>query len=73
MENTQGKKVLEHLQVFGSITPMDAFHTYQITRLAAVVFDLRKQGHEITTENMRKGNVSWAVYRLKYPKQTSLF
>ena len=48
---TQKERVLRHLQDYGSITSMEAFSEYGITRLSAVIFDLRSQGHSIETIN----------------------
>ena len=58
--------VLEHLKAHGSITPMDALG-FGCYRLAARVFDLRKDGHNIITDD-RDANgdpVNYAIYRLK--------
>ena len=53
---TQKELVLRHLQDFGSITSMDAFNDYGITRLSAVIFDLREMGHKIKTNNETRKN-----------------
>ena len=45
----QRKAVLEHLRKYGSLTSMDAFKYFGVTRLSAVIFDLRKAGHDIET------------------------
>lgn len=42
MDNTQKQVVLRHLMENGSITSMDAFREYGVTRLAAIIFELRK-------------------------------
>ena len=44
---TQAEKVLMHLRYFGSITPMEAIQDYGITRLAAMIHNLRKSGEPI--------------------------
>lgn len=49
---TQMEKVYKYMQEHGGITPMDAF-SMKITRLAAVIFDLKKEGAEIETESVR--------------------
>lgn len=41
--------VLAHLKSKGSITPREADKLYSITRLADVIFKLRKQHHIIST------------------------
>lgn len=47
---TQKDMVLDYINEFGSITPMDAFRDLGITRLAAVVCRLRREGHYIHKE-----------------------
>ena len=47
---SQKQMVLDYIHEFGSITPVDAFRDLGITRLAAVVCDLRREGHDIHKE-----------------------
>ena len=47
---SQKKMVLDYMREFGSITPLDAFKDLGVTRLAAVVFALREDGHDIHKE-----------------------
>lgn len=47
---SQKDMVLDYIRDFGSITPMDAFRDLGITRLAAVVCRLRREGHDIHKE-----------------------
>lgn len=61
--------VLKHLENHGSITPMDALEEYRCFRLAAVIFRLRKDGHNIITVEEQGRNkfgqrVRYARYRL---------
>lgn len=54
---TQCDRILRHLEDFGQITTMDAFHDYGITRLSGRIFDLRKAGYDIsstTTEGLNR-------------------
>lgn len=44
---SQKKMVLDYIRAFGSITPLDAFRDLGITRLSAIVFRLREDGHDI--------------------------
>lgn len=44
---SQKQMVLDYMERFGSITSLDAFRDLGITRLSAVIFDLRAEGHEI--------------------------
>ena len=68
-QKTQWKDVLEHLQKHGSITSMEAWSQYHITRLADVIFKLRKRGYCITTEDCTGKNeyglYTYANYRLE--------
>ena len=44
---SQKKMVLDYIHEFGSITPLDAFRDLGITRLSAIVFRLKDEGHDI--------------------------
>lgn len=44
---SQKKMVLDCIRELGSITPIDAFRDLGITRLSAVVLNLRDEGHDI--------------------------
>ena len=66
---SQLKLVLNHLQIHKTITSMEAINLYGATRLSAIIFDLRKAGHNIVTHTKvsknRYGNsVSYAEYEL---------
>lgn len=68
--------VLRHLQDFGSITSMDAFNDYGITRLSAVIFDLRELGYKIKTNDETRKNrygvpTTYARYSLE-PKPVQM-
>lgn len=66
MKKTDKVLVLEFLRAHGTITPMDAMG-FGCYRLAARIWDLRNEGHDIVTEDKDKdGNpVNYAIYRLK--------
>lgn len=44
---SQKEMVIDYISEFGSITPIDAFRDLGITRLSAVVFNLREEGYNI--------------------------
>lgn len=46
---TQEDRVLMHLQNNKSLTSMEAFNKYGITRLSAKIFDLRRKGYNIAS------------------------
>lgn len=60
---SQKSMVLDYITEFGSITPIDAFRDLGITRLSAIVFNLKEEGHDIDkvieTGKNRFGNRTW--------------
>ena len=67
MKLNQKQKVIRHLVMHGSINPLTALRDYGIMRLAAVVFDLREDGYNITSEmttsyNRFNEKVNHAIY-----------
>lgn len=50
---TQKELILEHLMAGHSITPLEALSNYGAYRLGAVIFELRKEGYDITTRIKR--------------------
>jgi len=56
--------VLSHLMK-GTITSMEAFQLYSITRLADRIFVLRKDGWKISTKTIKSNGKSFAEYRLE--------
>lgn len=70
MAKTQASVVLAHLRKHGSITSMEAFELYGVTRLSAVVFNLRAAGHSIEsvtehTTNRYGRRVAYSRYELE--------
>lgn len=55
-QKSQIKDILAYLKEYGSITSMEAFERFHATRLAAVIFNLRKLGYNITTETCNGRN-----------------
>ena len=68
-EGSQSYLILKHLIEKGSITSLDAFFDYRITRLSGRIFDLREMGIEIESEMISTKNngayTRYAKYRLK--------
>lgn len=50
MKERQTDKILRHMRLHGSITPIDALQSYGCMRLAARIADLRSQGITITSK-----------------------
>lgn len=66
----QKQRVIDYIQRYGSITSLDAFRDLGITRLAAVICNLKKEGYAFNTEyvsrlNRYREKVTFARYSLK--------
>jgi hypothetical protein len=72
-KESQAQKVLEHLQKGWSITPLDALYMFGAFRLSAIVYDLKKQGHDIKTDIVEKDGKHFASYSLIKEPQMKLF
>jgi hypothetical protein len=46
---TKTDKILCHLELEGSITSWEAIQEYGVTRLSAIIFNLRKKGYNIVS------------------------
>jgi len=67
---SQKKQILEHIEAFGSITPIQALNLFGCFRLSARIWDLRHEGHSIRTnivkEHLTKRHtVNYAKYTLE--------
>lgn len=56
MKETQSERVLNYIDERGSITTLDAFRDLGITRLAARIHDLRREGIDIYGEMIEEEN-----------------
>ena len=62
---TQLQKVKYHLENYGPISPLKAQSNYNIWRLAAVIYDLKKRGNDIvSTRRTAPSGSRYAVYSL---------
>ena len=69
--------VLDHMKEHGSITQMEAIELFGATRLSAIIFNLRRKGHDIETVTMgttdRYGHaVNYAKYVLHQDEEPTL-
>jgi len=67
---TQCEQVLRHLKDEGSITQREAARRYEIYRLAARIYDLRREGHDIEKEMETSDNGK--AYARYYLRQAAL-
>jgi len=65
--SSQRDLILKHMTDRGPITPIDALHLYGCLRLAARIFELRRDGHKIAMETVTSpsSKVHWARYWLE--------
>lgn len=61
---SQASTVLSHLESRTKITSVEAIGLYGITRLAAVVYNLKKDGHNIQSTMKDGVNAPYAEYTL---------
>lgn len=61
---SQCKVILAALRAGRGITPIDALREFACFRLAARVYDLREDGHNIVTLWQSTSKKRWAVYRM---------
>lgn len=61
---TQKENILNHLKVYGTITPLEALDLYGSMRLGAVVFELKKEGHDIKMRLNPYGK-HYAIYTME--------
>ncbi len=64
---TQREAILQYIEEFGSITPMQAFADLGITKLATRISEMRKDGMKFTIETVNVKNrygktVTYAKY-----------
>lgn len=74
MEITQHQLILDYIQDFGSITPMEAFFDLGITKLATRISEMRRNGMQfqidtVTTKNRYGKTVRFAKY--SFPKEAN--
>ena len=70
----QCEKIVFYIQMFGSISSMEAFRDLGITRLSARIYELRNEGYQFdeefeTSKNRFGESVSYKRYR--FQKETN--
>ena len=66
---SQRKKVLAWIKEVGPITPIEALRYFGAFRLSGIIYVLRNQGHDITTEMVADGNKRYARYHYREEQQ----
>lgn len=62
---SQQTQVLYHLINIGPLTPLEGLKKYGTMRLGAIIFDLRKAGHNIKTTTIKNGRKHYASYSIE--------
>ena len=65
---TQHERILQYIDDFGSISPMEAFNDLGITKLATRISEMSREGHQFTklmecTKNRYGDKVHYMRYR----------
>lgn len=65
---TQKERIIDYIRLHGSITTMEAFNNLHVTRLAARIEELKKDGYKIhctiVTKPGTEGTVRYGRYSL---------
>ena len=64
---SQSDAIMEYLITGAELTPLEALQKFGCLRLAARVYDLRREGVDISERIQRQGKKYWAVYKLAVP------
>ena len=62
---TQNEQILTHIKEYGSITTMEAFRSYGITRLSGRIFELRKTHKIVGTMETNDNGKQYVRYTLE--------
>ena len=74
MKSSQCARIIEYMQVFGSISTLEAFNDLGVARLASRIHDLKGMGYNIESEIKSSKNrfgekTYFKVYRLAEEKE----
>lgn len=73
VKGSQADKILKRLKEGYPITSWTAIQDYKCTRLSSIIFNLKKEGHNIETKKILNDNGnSFAQYKMK-DKERPLF
>ncbi len=61
---SQSDQIIDYLAAGHTLTPIDALKRFGCFRLGARVYDLKREGHRIKSEMVRKGEKRFARYSL---------
>lgn len=64
MTRSQSDRILDYLATGKPLTPLMALRRFGCFRLGARIYDLKRDGHRITSELVKRGGARVAEYRL---------
>ena len=64
-KRTQCEYLAEYLDMYGSITPLEALTAFGCFRLSARIADLRADGYAIRTDFNKEGRKRYAIYSIE--------
>lgn len=67
MKRSQSDRIIDHLATGRPLTPLVALRRFSCFRLGARVYELKRQGHRITSRLVKRGDAHVAEYRLERP------
>ena len=62
---SQNKQILKYLESGKKLTPIEALNKFGCFRLSARILDLRKNNHNIITENITRNGKTFARYSME--------
>lgn len=71
-KKTQCEEIMEWLEEYGHISPIEALREMGCMRLSARIYDLRKKGHNeietmmVSRKNWKGRNIKYAVYYIRW-------
>ena len=69
---SQGDKILSYLQSGNYLTPLDALNLFGCFRLGARIYDLKKRGINVHSEQMSDNGKTFAKYYIPKERQLEL-
>ena len=72
-KKSQKDMILIHLQMYGTITSWEAIEKFRATRLSGIIFNLKEEGHNISSKTENRDGKHWAVYTLHQENKQGQF
>jgi helix-turn-helix protein len=65
MRDSKTSKLLKLLQTGKTVTPLQAWVKFGLYRVSDSVMKLRRRGHDIETVPVKKGKVTYGMYKMR--------